>query len=196
MNSLNFDSMGSLECSFGFSQIRPLLFFCKRAREKKFVEKMAASNQSHYGPPQGGAQQSYYGPPGGMAQQSMHGAQSMWGAPNPAMAPGGQTPAVKVSVFCRNLPKMDGLLGKSDPFLIVSVRRGTKKHVLFQTEVVKQDLNPTFQPFEIDVAEAGGEQAPLLWECYDWDSMFFFFSFFSYYCVFSNSFFLLLLNFF
>ncbi|MDP2435461.1 MAG: hypothetical protein Q8P67_06945 [archaeon] len=81
---------------------------------------MAAQQQSYYGPPGGpsGSQQSYYGPPGGAPGPSYAGSpgQSHWGE----MSPGQQMPSsvkYNITAFARGLPKMDGLLGKADPYV-------------------------------------------------------------------------------
>ena len=39
---------------------------------------------------------------------------------------------------------------------------------LFQ--VVNKNLNPHWEPFTISVSEAGGVDAQLVWECFDYDS--------------------------
>jgi hypothetical protein len=81
----------------------------------------------------------------------------------------GSSVKYNITAFARNIPKMDGLLGKADPYLVVSVGSGPSKKQIFKSEVVRNDLNPSWKPFTIDATEAGGESVPLTWEAFDWD---------------------------
>ena len=50
------------------------------------------------------------------------------------------------------LAKRDGLLGKSDPFIVIRDAAGVG---FAFSEVISQDLNPTWKPVELDVVRAG-----------------------------------------
>lgn len=72
------------------------------------------------------------------------------------------------------LARKDGPLSKSDPFFRILVRPpGAKKAktiLLYRSEVIKQSLNCTWQPFVIRTAELGGVNTPFTVEVYDWDA--------------------------
>ncbi|MDP2435462.1 MAG: hypothetical protein Q8P67_06950 [archaeon] len=53
---------------------------------------------------------------------------------------------------------------------MISIGSGPTKKQIFKSEVVRNDLNPTWKPFVIDATEAGGEAAALTWEVFDWDA--------------------------
>lgn len=70
-----------------------------------------------------------------------------------------------------NLDKKD-MFGKSDPFL--TFYRATEDYsftVVFRSEVIKNTLNPTWQPFTIrlDQLSGGDDDRTIKVECYDWD---------------------------
>lgn len=44
-----------------------------------------------------------------------------------------------------------------------------KLRKLYRSEVVKQELAPDWQPFDLSVADCGGLDAPLTVKCFDWD---------------------------
>lgn len=104
--------------------------------------------------------------------------------------------AFRFTFECKNLKRMDGLLGKSDPFVVIrsasaggfpspaffdsSVplsspfrhphRDAPAWSVMGKTEVIFNNLNPTWQPLELDVFEhCGGMDSPLRVEVYDFD---------------------------
>eukprot|EP01027_Heterolobosea_sp_BB2_P009704 GEZU01014294.1.p1 GENE.GEZU01014294.1~~GEZU01014294.1.p1 ORF type:complete len:479 (+),score=115.69 GEZU01014294.1:68-1438(+) len=72
------------------------------------------------------------------------------------------------------LAKKD-FLGKSDPYLVISKQNedGTFT-VVHKTEVIKQNLNPVWRPFNIPISKlcSNDHHRPLLIECYDWDQNF------------------------
>jgi hypothetical protein len=43
----------------------------------------------------------------------------------------------------------DGYFGKSDPFLIFYKKLGDKYFLVHKTEMIKDNLNPEWKPFEI-----------------------------------------------
>eukprot|EP01117_Protostelium_nocturnum_P001748 TRINITY_DN1215_c0_g1_i12.p1 TRINITY_DN1215_c0_g1~~TRINITY_DN1215_c0_g1_i12.p1 ORF type:complete len:1750 (+),score=777.84 TRINITY_DN1215_c0_g1_i12:2681-7930(+) len=65
----------------------------------------------------------------------------------------------------KKLDRKDGLLGKSDPFLIF--KRGGNE--LFKTEIKKQTLDPVWDEFALDLVHCGSLDEQLLIECWDWD---------------------------
>jgi Ca2+-dependent lipid-binding protein len=69
-----------------------------------------------------------------------------------------------VSVKGHKLTKKD-LGGKSDPYLVV--KSGSR--VIHKTDVIKQDIEPVWPSFTLDVAQCGGMDADITWEVYDWD---------------------------
>lgn len=97
---------------------------------------------------------------------------------------------------CKNLKRMDGLFGKSDPFVVIRAasaggfpspnffdssmprsspfrpphRDASAWSVMSKTEVIFNNLNPTWQPLELDIFEhCGGMDSPLRVEVYDFD---------------------------
>jgi len=53
-----------------------------------------------------------------------------------------------------NLEKKDGLLGKSDPFLIFRSSQN-KVRTMYKSEVVFKNLNPQWQQFVLDTRDLG-----------------------------------------
>ena len=49
------------------------------------------------------------------------------------------------------------------------IQVGGKPLKLYRSEVVKQDLSPDWQPFDVSLADAGGIDTPLMIKCFDWD---------------------------
>src|SRR3989338_9833670 len=95
-----------------------------------------------------------YGYPGAPQSFAAGGPQmSIWGPQ--ASAWGASTVVVTINAYARGLPKMDGLLGKCDSYFIV--KAGTPQREIFKSEVQKSNLNPTYNPFKIDVNEVGSE---------------------------------------
>jgi len=72
--------------------------------------------------------------------------------------------SITLSIKGHKLSKKD-FMGKSDPFL--SIKLGSQE--IHKTEVKKQDLEPVWKDFNIDVARCGGLDSELSWEVYDWD---------------------------
>lgn len=73
----------------------------------------------------------------------------------------------------QNLDKKD-VFGKSDGFLVFS-REGTDEHqgytIVHKTEVIKNNLNPTWRPFTVSVGRLsqGDPDRVLKVDCYDWN---------------------------
>ena len=80
-------------------------------------------------------------------------------------------------------------MSKSDPFLVVYKKKTLQPGEKFssipnyhgemspsdwvavhKTEIVKDNLNPNWKPFKIDVEKVGGMDAPIVVEVLDWDS--------------------------
>ncbi len=61
----------------------------------------------------------------------------------------------------------------SDPFFrIVSVPSGLSYPItLYRSEVVKQDVNPSWNEFVLNVADVRGFDEEFTIECYDWDAV-------------------------
>lgn len=75
---------------------------------------------------------------------------------------------------CSNLDKKD-LFGKSDGFLRISKPTDASFNnyqAVHQTEVIKNNLNPVWQPFSIPMQRLcnGNVSLPLLWQVYDWNA--------------------------
>mmetsp|Transcript_43311 Transcript_43311/g.108509 ORF Transcript_43311/g.108509 Transcript_43311/m.108509 type:complete len:555 (+) Transcript_43311:54-1718(+) len=82
--------------------------------------------------------------------------------------------ALVCHLYGRDLAKKDGPLGKSDPFLVISrtTLQGEKVEV-FKSEVVKQDLNPSWKPMRINMIKLcnGDLDAKFHIACFDWDRL-------------------------
>eukprot|EP01117_Protostelium_nocturnum_P001467 TRINITY_DN11774_c0_g1_i1.p1 TRINITY_DN11774_c0_g1~~TRINITY_DN11774_c0_g1_i1.p1 ORF type:complete len:242 (-),score=132.52 TRINITY_DN11774_c0_g1_i1:186-911(-) len=76
------------------------------------------------------------------------------------------TLAFKIKLIGRKLDRKDGLLQKSDPYLIF--KKG--ETVLYKSEWIKQTLDPDWEIFQLDSKQCGGMDYPLRLECWDWDS--------------------------
>uniref|UniRef100_A0AAQ5ZSJ0 C2 domain-containing protein n=1 Tax=Amphiprion ocellaris TaxID=80972 RepID=A0AAQ5ZSJ0_AMPOC len=74
-------------------------------------------------------------------------------------------------VEARKLDNKD-FFGKSDPYLEFYKQTGTGWQLAHRTEVVKNNLNPTWRPFRIPLQSlCGGDMdKPIKVECYDYDS--------------------------
>ncbi|KAK6748025.1 hypothetical protein RB195_000940 [Necator americanus] len=71
----------------------------------------------------------------------------------------------------RKLDKKD-FFGKSDPFLnIYRVNDDGSRLLVYRTEAIMRELNPTWKPFEVNVKSlcAGDRSRPFLVECFDYD---------------------------
>jgi len=90
-------------------------------------------------------------------------------------------PAIRICAHGRKLAKMDvGIGKKSDPFFTVNAYKIGKKSgvqskrnkiiTLYRSEVIKQELNPKWNSFELDVTSIGGMDTPIFIEVWDWDA--------------------------
>ncbi|XP_015229047.1 PREDICTED: copine-3-like isoform X1 [Cyprinodon variegatus] len=75
-----------------------------------------------------------------------------------------------LEVEARKLDNKD-FFGKSDPYLEFYRQTGTGWQLAHRTEVVKNNLNPTWKPFKIPLQSlCGGDlEKPIKVECYDYD---------------------------
>uniref|UniRef100_A0A1A8HIV2 Copine-3 n=1 Tax=Nothobranchius korthausae TaxID=1143690 RepID=A0A1A8HIV2_9TELE len=78
---------------------------------------------------------------------------------------------VNFEVQARKLDNKD-LFGKSDPYLEFHKQTGSGWQLAHRTEVVKNNLNPTWKPFRIPLQSlCGGDmEKPIKVECYDYDN--------------------------
>ncbi|XP_026871617.2 copine-3 isoform X1 [Electrophorus electricus] len=78
---------------------------------------------------------------------------------------------VNFEVDARKLDKKD-FFGKSDPYLEFYRQTETAWQLAHRTEVVKNNLNPTWRPFRIPLQSlCGGDmEKPIKVECYDYDN--------------------------
>jgi hypothetical protein len=58
-------------------------------------------------------------------------------------------PAYSFKVKGRSLASMDGLGKKSDPYFVLSTQINGKELIIYRSEIVKDDLDPMFKPFEV-----------------------------------------------
>eukprot|EP01092_Planopodium_desertum_P000462 TRINITY_DN10691_c0_g1_i2.p1 TRINITY_DN10691_c0_g1~~TRINITY_DN10691_c0_g1_i2.p1 ORF type:complete len:297 (+),score=13.85 TRINITY_DN10691_c0_g1_i2:2-892(+) len=133
-----------------------------------------------YGPPPGayGPPPGAYGPPPGAAYPGYGTTYAPPPGPMPAMK--------KLYRMHFRASKLDNkdFLGKSDPFLKFSTSStgySSTGHFskssdggwvpVHKTEIVQNNLNPTWQPFTIDLVALckGNIDSPFLIECFDWD---------------------------
>ncbi|KAK8710810.1 hypothetical protein V6N13_146119 [Hibiscus sabdariffa] len=78
--------------------------------------------------------------------------------------------SAEMTLKCLNLESKD-LFSKSDPFLVISkvVESGISIPVC-KTEVLKNDLNPTWNPVFLNIQQLGSKDSPLVIECFDFNS--------------------------
>ncbi|XP_063489737.1 copine-1 isoform X10 [Symphalangus syndactylus] len=78
---------------------------------------------------------------------------------------------VTMEVEARNLDKKD-FLGKSDPFLEFFRQGDGKWHLVYRSEVIKNNLNPTWKRFSVPVQHfcGGDPRTPIQVRCSDYDS--------------------------
>ncbi|NP_001164964.1 copine-1 isoform X2 [Oryctolagus cuniculus] len=78
---------------------------------------------------------------------------------------------VTMEVAARNLDKKD-FLGKSDPFLEFFRQGDGKWHLTYRSEVIKNNLNPTWKRFSVPLQHfcGGDPSTPLQVRCSDYDS--------------------------
>ncbi|KAL9270921.1 BONZAI 1-like protein [Drosera capensis] len=72
-------------------------------------------------------------------------------------------------VKCMELENKD-VFSKSDPFLVISkiVESGISIPVC-KTEVIKNDLNPTWKPVSLNIQQVGSKDSPLIFECFNFN---------------------------
>lgn len=84
-----------------------------------------------------------------------------------------QRETIKMGFRAENLTKKD-LLGKTDGFLIISRKTGEGTWLpILKTEVVKNNLNPTWRPLQARTNQLcnGDFDSPIKVECFDYDSI-------------------------
>ena len=73
------------------------------------------------------------------------------------------------------LKNLDGLFSKSDPFFVLSSHlndpAGRTWRPVYRSEVIKNELNPVWEPFETEVAKLcdGNKDQSILIEVFDWE---------------------------
>ncbi|KAH9617556.1 hypothetical protein KSS87_013852 [Heliosperma pusillum] len=78
--------------------------------------------------------------------------------------------AIKMKLRCSELENKD-LFSKSDPFIVIS--RITESGIsvpICKTEVIKDDLNPTWEPVYLNTQQVGSKDSPLTIECFNFNS--------------------------
>lgn len=78
--------------------------------------------------------------------------------------------AIEITFRCLHLQNKD-VFSKSDPFLRISriVEAGGSVPIC-KTEVVNNNLNPTWKPLSLTMQQFGSKENPLIIECFDFDS--------------------------
>ncbi|KAM1640345.1 hypothetical protein ACFX1X_010604 [Malus domestica] len=80
------------------------------------------------------------------------------------------TSAVEIKFRCAHLDNKD-LFSKSDPFLRISRTVETGGSIpICKTEVVDNNLNPTWKPLCLSMQQFGSKDTPLVIECFDFNS--------------------------
>ncbi|KAL8166410.1 hypothetical protein V2J09_007909 [Rumex salicifolius] len=81
-----------------------------------------------------------------------------------------QRSAVELVFNCKNLDDKD-LFSKSDPFLRISrIVEGGQAVPICKTEVIMNNLNPTWKRVTLSVQQYGSKDNPLIIECFDFDT--------------------------
>ncbi|GMH16704.1 hypothetical protein Nepgr_018545 [Nepenthes gracilis] len=76
----------------------------------------------------------------------------------------------EIIIRCTELENKD-LFSKSDPFLVISKVVETGIYVpICKTEVIKDDLNPTWNPMFLNAQQYGSKDSPLTIECFNFNS--------------------------
>uniref|UniRef100_A0A6B2L2D3 C2 domain-containing protein n=1 Tax=Arcella intermedia TaxID=1963864 RepID=A0A6B2L2D3_9EUKA len=83
--------------------------------------------------------------------------------------------SIRMHCSAARLARMDGPLSKSDPYFVVkgSIKINAKTRqdvILYRSEVVYNNLDPTWKPFVLSVAELGGFDKPFSIIVYDFDA--------------------------
>uniref|UniRef100_A0A7S3PIB1 C2 domain-containing protein n=2 Tax=Aplanochytrium stocchinoi TaxID=215587 RepID=A0A7S3PIB1_9STRA len=79
---------------------------------------------------------------------------------------------LNLTVFGKGLDNKDGWFGKSDPFLqIERSREGNEWVAVYKTEVVRDNLNPKWQPLSLSMQKLcnGDVHRPIRFIVYDWE---------------------------
>ncbi|CAN6585663.1 unnamed protein product [Malus baccata var. baccata] len=78
--------------------------------------------------------------------------------------------AIEMSLRCLDLEYKD-LFSKSDPFLVISklVESGITIPVC-KTEVIKNELKPSWKPVYINIQQVGSKDSPLIMECFNFNN--------------------------
>ncbi|GAB2289342.1 Protein BONZAI 1 [Dionaea muscipula] len=77
--------------------------------------------------------------------------------------------AAEITIRCTELENKD-LFSRSDPFLVISkiVESGISIPTC-KTEVIKNDLNPTWKPVFLNIQQVGSKDSPLVLECFNFN---------------------------
>ncbi|XP_022987255.1 protein BONZAI 1-like isoform X1 [Cucurbita maxima] len=71
---------------------------------------------------------------------------------------------------CSDLEHKD-LFSRIDPFLVISKTVESKSSIpVCKTEVIKNDLNPTWKPVFLNMQQVGSKDSPLIIECYNFNN--------------------------
>ncbi|XP_023516227.1 protein BONZAI 1-like isoform X3 [Cucurbita pepo subsp. pepo] len=71
---------------------------------------------------------------------------------------------------CSDLEHKD-LFSRIDPFLVISKTVESKSSIpVCKTEVIKNDLNPTWKPIFLNMQQVGSKDSPLIIECYNFNN--------------------------
>ncbi|XVF11387.1 hypothetical protein REPUB_Repub08aG0023700 [Reevesia pubescens] len=77
---------------------------------------------------------------------------------------------VEMTLKCLDLESKD-LFSKSDPFLVISkLVEGGISIPVCKTEVLKNNLNPTWKPVFMNIQQVGSKDSPLVIECFNFNS--------------------------
>ncbi|KAL6958631.1 Protein BONZAI 1 [Sarracenia purpurea var. burkii] len=78
--------------------------------------------------------------------------------------------ASELILRCSDLESRD-LFSRSDPFLVISKTVESGIHIpICKTEVLKNDLNPSWKPVFLNAQQAGSKDIPLLIECFNFNN--------------------------
>jgi hypothetical protein len=75
---------------------------------------------------------------------------------------------VELYISCRELTNLDGLFGKSDPYIVIKQFKPYSQNefdVIGKTELIKNNLNPEFDPVKVQYFFE--KQQRLHFECFD-----------------------------
>ncbi|KAL2935545.1 Protein BONZAI 1 [Bienertia sinuspersici] len=78
--------------------------------------------------------------------------------------------ATEMILRCSALENKD-LFSKSDPFLVISkIAESGIAIPICKTEVIKDDLDPTWKPVSLNIQQVGSKDSPLIVECFNFNS--------------------------